>query len=80
MQPLLRMSIGTKNRLQQTATTCKQHLRATFADQGDLVNEFIAEIEGSAADPASWSQFTDLKRSQGDLIANVEAAFREWLG
>jgi hypothetical protein len=74
------MSVGTKNRLQQTATLCKDHLRSTFPDQGDLVNEFIAEIEGGERDATAWSQFADLKRNSGDLVANAEAAFREWLG
>lgn len=74
------MSVGTKNRLQQTATMCKEHLRQCFPEQGDLVNEFIAEIEGAARDATAWTQFADLKRNPADLVANAEAAFREWLG
>lgn len=74
------MSVGTKNRLAQTATLCKEHLRSTFPDQGDLLNEFIAEIEGADRDATAWAQFADLKRNSSDLVANAEAAFREWLG
>ena len=40
------MSIGTKNRLNQTGTTCKTHLREQHSKQLSLVEEFIAEIEG----------------------------------
>ena len=31
------MGIGTKNRQNQTAELCKEHLRSTYASQGTLV-------------------------------------------
>lgn len=74
------MSLGTKNRLLQNANACKDHLRAAFRDRAALVEEFIAEIEGPAADPAAWSRFTDLKRSRSEMLERAEAAFRDWLG
>ena len=75
------MSLGTKNRLQQNATICRDHLRATFADKPELVSEFIAETEGASEDAAAaWAQFSDLSRSRTAMLARVEEAFREWLG
>ncbi len=74
------MSLGTKNRLLQNTNACKEHLRTQFRDQAALVEEFINEIEGSAADSAAWSQFSDLKRNRGEMLARVETAFRDWLG
>ena len=71
------MSIGTKNRLQQIGTTCKAHLRERNADKLALVEEFITEIEGS--DPTRWSQFTDLRRSDAEMLLRVDAAFEKWL-
>ncbi len=74
------MALGTKNRQLQNANDCKAHLRARFPDQGNLVEEFIAEIEGGDANPAAWARFTDLKRSRAEMLARAEAAFTEWLG
>ena len=75
------MSIGTKNRLNQTGTTCKAHLREQHAAQGELVEEFIAETEGSgkAFDPNAWAKFTDAKRDNAEMLARVDAAFDAWL-
>ncbi len=74
------MGLGTKNRLLQTANDCKNHLRALFPAQLELVNEFIAEIEGGGRDHMAWDRFSDLKRSRAELLVRVEAEFREWLG
>lgn len=71
------MSLGTKNRLQQTGTTCKAHLRERNPDKLELVEEFIREIEGS--DPTRWSQFTDQRRSDAEMLQRVDAAFDKWL-
>ena len=71
------MSLGTKNRIQQIGITCKAHLRERNADKLELVAEFIREIEG--ADPTSWSQFTDLRRSDAEMLQRVDAAFDKWL-
>lgn len=75
------MSIGTKNRLNQTGITCKAHLREQHAQHGALVEEFIAEIEGTGKshDPANWSQFTDAKRSATEMLQRVDEAFEAWL-
>ena len=66
------MSLGTKNRLNQIALTCKAHLRDRYKSKLALVEEFIREIEGS--DPTRWNQFTDLKRSDAEMLGRVEAA------
>jgi hypothetical protein len=47
------MALGTKNRQKQTASLCKQHLREKYPDKLELVEEFIAKIEGSPKIP-SW--------------------------
>ena len=75
------MSIGTKNRLAQTAALCRAHLRENHRDQLALVEELIAEIEGAGQshDPTSWNQFTDAKRSTTEMIQRVDAAFAKWL-
>jgi len=75
------MSMGTKNRLNLIGTTCKAHLREQHASSGALVEEFILEIEGSGkdADANAWSQFTDAKRDNAEMLERVDAAFGAWL-
>jgi hypothetical protein len=75
------MSIGTKNRLNLTGTTCKTHLREQHSKQLGLVEEFIAEIEGTGKnlDTTKWNQFTDLKRSTAEMLQRVDAAFDAWM-
>lgn len=75
------MSIGTKNRLNQTGTTCKTHLREQYSKQLSLVEEFIAEIVGSgkSQDATKWNQFTDAKRSTAEMLQRVDAAFDAWM-
>lgn len=75
------MSIGTKNRLNLTGTTCKAHLREQHAKNLALVEEFIAEIEGTGKnqDTTKWNQFTDLKRSTTEMLQRVDAAFDAWM-
>ena len=72
------MALGTKHRIAHNATLCREHLRNGQADKLGLVNEFIAEIEGSEGD-AKWNQFTDLKRSEREMLQRVEDAFLKWL-
>lgn len=74
----LPMALGTKNRITHNATLCREHLRKSHHDKTALVTEFIAEIEGSQGD-ASWNQFTDLKRSDREMLQRVEEAFLKWL-
>jgi hypothetical protein len=44
--PLSEMGLVTKNRQNQTAELCREHLRSAHATQGSLVEDFIREIEG----------------------------------
>jgi len=71
--------LGTKNRIAQTAAACRQHLRQAHPNQRALVEEFIVEIEGPGSDAARWSQFTDLKRSEEEMLERVEQSFQKWL-
>lgn len=73
------MALGTKNRLHETGVACKAHLREQHGDKLELVNEFIAEIEGSDHDLAAWNQFTDLRRDRSEMLQRAEAAFQTWL-
>ena len=73
------MGLGTKNRMRQNAELCREHLRAGFAAQRELVEEFIGEVEAADGDGA-WAQFEDVSRRRGAMLERVEAAFREWLG
>lgn len=72
------MALGTKNRIAHDAVLCREHLRKAHRASLALVEEFIAEIEGGEGD-APWSQFTDLKRSEREMLQRAEAAFVQWL-
>ena len=75
------MSLGTKNRQNQTAEWCKEHLRERHKDKLVLVNEFVAEFEGQGKerDITRWSQFADSKEDKEELLARLDAHFEEWL-
>ena len=75
------MGLGTKNRQEQTAELCKQHLREKCPDKLSLVEEFIVEIEGSSQHPdvTRWGQFTDIKDIKKEMFQRLEARFERWL-
>jgi hypothetical protein len=75
------MGIGTKNRQNQTAELCKEHLRTTYASQGTLVEDFIVEVEGSgkARDILKWGEFTNMDRDTTAMLARLDVKFNKWL-
>ena len=75
------MGLGTQNRLNQTADLCKAHLRSTYAPQGDLVEDFILEVEGSGKirNILQWSQFTNMDRNQTHMLSRLDEKFNRWL-
>jgi len=75
------MGLGTKNRQKQTAEVCKQHLRQNYKDRLALVEEFIHEFEGTGKnqDIMRWSQFTDIKGIDEEMLTRLDAAFEKWL-
>lgn len=75
------MALGTKNRQQQTAEVCKQHLREKNADNLGLVNEFIVEIEGTGKhhDVSKWARFADASWKNDEMLKRVDAEFETWL-
>jgi len=75
------MGIGTKNRQNQTAELCREHLRATYASQGNLVEDFIAEIEGDgkSKDILQWGRFTNMDRNTAAMLNRLDEAFNRWL-
>jgi hypothetical protein len=75
------MTLGTKNRQQQTAEACKQHLREKHGDKLPLVEEFIVEVEGTGKnqDITSWSQFTDIKHVKEEMFNRLDVEFEKWL-
>lgn len=75
------MGPGTKTRQAQTAERCKEHLRAKFAAQSALVEEFIAEVEGlePEVDVTRWGRFTDPSRSTEAMLQRLDAQFTRWL-
>jgi hypothetical protein len=75
------MGLGTKNRQQQTADICKQHLRAKNPGKMGLVEEFIVEIEGGGReqDVKTWARFTDAKGIHNEMLERVDEAFEKWL-
>ncbi len=75
------MALGTKNRQQQTAEVCKQHLRENHERQIALVEEFITEIEGTGKnhDVAKWGQFADASWKNNEMLKWLDAEFEKWL-
>jgi hypothetical protein len=75
------MGLGTKNRQQQTADYCKEHLRETHPDKLALVEEFIVEFEGFGKNLnlTRWSQFTDIKDIKTEMFKRLDSYFNQWL-
>ena len=75
------MALGTKNRQRQTAETCKQHLRQKYRDRLSLVEEFIAEFEGSGKDSdlTRWASFTDVRGIDKEMLSRLDTFFEKWL-
>jgi hypothetical protein len=75
------MALGTKNRQQQTAEVCKQHLREKYQNHLGLVNEFIIEIEGTGKDHdvSKWGQFADASWKNDEMLKRLDLAFEQWL-
>lgn len=75
------MGLGTKNRQNQTAEICKQHLRDKHKDCLALVEEFIQEFEGTGKnhDITRWSLFTDIKGINEEMLARLDEHFEKWL-
>ena len=75
------MGLGTKNRQNQTAEICKQHLRERNLDKLGLVEEFIHEFEGSgkSRDVTRWSQFNDIKDIKEEMLKRLDEHFEKWL-
>ena len=75
------MGLGTKNRQNQTAEICKQHLRDTRKDCLALVEEFIVEFEGTGKsyDLTRWTQFADIKGIQSEMLGRLDQYFDHWL-
>ena len=75
------MGIGTKNRQNQTAELCREHLRSTYASQGTLVEDFIAEIEGigKSNDILQWGRFTNMDRNTLAMLGRLDERFNRWL-
>ena len=79
--PLSNMGLGTKNRQNQTADLCKEHLRIAHASQGVLVEVFILEIEGSGKtrDILNWGRFTDMSHDTAAMKERLDEQFTKWL-
>ena len=75
------MSLGTKNRQQQTTGVCRQHLREKYKSKLGLVNEFIVEIEGTGKnhDVAKWGQFADASWTNDEMLKRLDVELEKWL-
>ena len=75
------MGLGTKNRQNQTAELCREHLRSAYPAQSGLVEDFILETEGSGKtkDPLQWAHFTNLARNNAEMFGRLDVKFRRWL-
>ena len=75
------MGLGTKNRQNQTADICKQHLRENNQANLGLVEEFIQEFEGAGKnhDATKWGQFTDIKGIKEEMLKRLDEHFEKWL-
>ena len=58
----------------------QQHLRERY-DKPGLVNEFIEEFEGDGIerDIIRWSQFTDQRQNDTEMLERLDACFEKWL-
>jgi hypothetical protein len=72
------MGLGTKNRQNQTAEVCKQHLREVNFGKLALVEEFIQEIEGAGnnLDVTRWGEFTGGREK---IHKKLDVRFAAWL-
>ena len=79
--PPSNMGLGTKNRQNQTADLCREHLRVTYAAQGVLVEDFIVEIEGSGKTRhiLKWEEFTNMARDTTAMLGRLDEQFNKWL-
>ena len=75
------MPLGTKNRQKQTAETCKRHLREKYHDRGELVEEFILEVEGTGKDSdlTRWGRYTDASHIEKEMLRRLDISFEKWL-
>ena len=75
------MGPGLKTRQAQTAARCREHLRAKYAAQSALVEEYIVEVEGvePEVDVTQWGRFTDPSHSADAMLKRLDAAFNRWL-
>ena len=75
------MGLGTKNRQKQTADICKQHLRERYQKRGELVEEFILEVEGTGknSDLTRWGRFTDASHIEKEMLHHLDVSFEKWL-
>lgn len=75
------MGIGTKNRQQQTAEICKQHLREKYRNQAALVEEYIVETEGAGenVDLTHWGKFSDIRGIRDEMLKRLDGHFEKWL-
>jgi len=75
------MGLGTKNRQNQTADLCKEHLRNAHSSRGTLVEDFILEIEGAgkSRDILQWGQFTNMDRDSPAMLRRLDEKFTLWL-
>jgi len=75
------MKIETKERMQESAELCKQHLARKYSNKLALVNKFTWAIEGSdkSSDCCRWNQFTDVRGIIEETLNRVDAAFEKWL-
>ena len=75
------MALGTKNRQVETAEKCKQHLREANHGNPGLVEEFIAEIEGTGKnhDIGAWIRFSDASWKSETMLKRLDQEFEKWL-
>ena len=75
------MALGTKNRQNETAQVCRQHLREKHKHQLALVEEFIVEIEGTGKnhDVAKWLRFSDASWKNDEMLKRLDQEFERWL-
>ena len=75
------MSLGARNRQQQTAHGCRQHFREKRQEQLELVEEFIVEIEGTGKNHNinRWSRFADANAKTDEMLKRLDIEFEKWL-
>jgi hypothetical protein len=59
------------------ADVCRRYLREKHGAKGNLVEQFILEVEGEDHDVTIWNQFVEVK--DPEMLKRLDRVFESWL-